>query len=107
MKDEKLKISDRAEQDKKNLELKQKKIFNNLMNEFNDKERNLLKELEKQRAALKNYYQAQLETALEEKVVEFQEQLESFQQEIKLEADKRERMLNERVIKQMELIIKK
>lgn len=106
-KDDKLKLHERHEKEKQNVEIKQKKIFSNMMDEFADKERKLLKELDMQRMALKNYYQAQLETALEEKVAEFQEQLENFQDDIKLEADKRERTLNERVISQMEKIVRK
>lgn len=78
-----------------------------MMDDFNEKERKLIKELDMQRAALKNYYQAQLESALEEKVAEFQEQLENFHDEIKREAEKRERTHNERVINQMEMIVRK
>lgn len=107
VKDEKLKLHERHDKEKQNIEQKQKKIFSNIMDEFNDKERKLLKELDAQRMALKNYYQAQLETALEEKVAEFQEQLENFQDDIKQEADKRERIMNERAINQMEMIVRK
>lgn len=106
-KDEKMKLLERQEKEKQSLEQKQKKIFSSMMNEFSDKERKLLKEMDMQRTALKNYYQAQLETALEEKVAEFQEQLESFQDGIKHEADKRERNLNDRAIHQMEMIVRK
>ena len=105
--EDKTKLYERHEKEKQNVELKQKKIFTNMMDEFADKERKLIKELDMQRAALKNYYQAQLETALEEKVAEFQDQLENFQDEIKKEAEKRERSHNERSINQMELIVRK
>lgn len=106
-KDEKLWLHEKNDKEKQTVEQKQKKIFSNLMDEFADKERKLLKELNKQRSALKNYYQAQLETALEEKVQEFQEQLENFQDDVKQEAEKRERNFNERTINQMEMIVTK
>lgn len=106
-KDEKLKLLERHDKEKQNLESKQKKIFSNMMNDFGDKERKLLSELDMQRAALKNYYQAQLETALEEKLTEFQEQLQNFQEEIKKSAEKRERNLNERTMQQVEMIVRK
>ena len=67
----------------------------------------MLKELDLQRNALKNYYQTQLESALEEKVTDIQEQLNQFQEELKSESEKREKQLSERAIKQMELIISK
>lgn len=67
----------------------------------------MLKELDLQRNALKNYYQTQLESALEEKVTDIQEQLNQFQEELKFESEKREKQLSERAIKQMELIISK
>lgn len=67
----------------------------------------MLKELDLQRNALKNYYQTQLESALEEKVTAFQEQLDHFQDKLKYDSEKREKDLSERAIKQMELIISK
>lgn len=106
-KDEKLRLHERHDKEKQSIENKQKKIFSNMMDDFADKERKLLKELDMQRMALKNYYQTQLETALEEKVAELQEQLEAFQDNLKVEADKRERMLNNRTISQVELIVRK
>ncbi|CAO1416368.1 unnamed protein product [Diamesa tonsa] len=107
MKEDKNQCLERHDLEKTTIEMKQKKIFNNLMNEFNDKERKMLKELDLQRNALKNYYQTQLESALEEKVTDIQEQLNHFQEELKLESEKREKQLSERAIKQMELIISK
>lgn len=106
-KDDKLKLVEKQIHDKQATEIKQKKIFTNIMNECAEKERKIIKELELQRGALKNYYQAQLETALEEKVKEFQEQLENFQFEIKSEYDGRERLNNERFSSQLEMIINK
>lgn len=67
----------------------------------------MLKELDLQRNALKNYYQTQLESALEEKVTDIQEQLNRFQEELKFESEKREKQLSEKAIQQMELIISK
>lgn len=106
-KEEKFKLFERQDKEKQNLETKQKKIFSNMMNEFGDKERKLLSELDMQRAALKNYYQAQLEAALEEKLIEFQDQLENFQDEIKQNSEKRERSSNERTMQQVEMIVRK
>lgn len=106
-KDDKLKLLERNDKEKQILETKQKKVFSNMMNEFGDKERKLLGELDMQRAALKNYYQAQLESALEEKLLEFQKQLENFQDEIKRNAEKREKNLNERTMQQVEMIVRK
>ncbi|XP_070504497.1 uncharacterized protein MCAP_0864-like [Chironomus tepperi] len=106
-KEDKLKLIEKHEQDKQNIDIKQKKIFNNMMNEFSEKERKLVKELDVQRSAIKNYYQAQLESALEEKIKEFQEQLEKFQYEIRIDAEEREKATNERVMNQIEMIIQK
>ncbi|CRK99351.1 CLUMA_CG012693, isoform A [Clunio marinus] len=106
-KDDKLKLQERHEKEKQTLETKQKKIFSNMMDEFSDKERKLLKELDQQRTALKNYYQTQLESALGQKAGELQEQLEQFQNEIKQEAARREKSINEKAIMQMELIVRK
>lgn len=107
LEDEKLTILENHEKDRKNLELKQKKIFTNMMDDFTEKERNLLKELDMQRAALKNYYQSQLETALEEKVSEFQQQVEQYQAQISRESDNRERIMTDKAIRQIEMIVKK
>ena len=106
-KEDKVKLIERNEQDKQNIDIKQKKIFNNMMTEFTEKERKLVKEMDVQRAAIKNYYQAQLESALEEKIKEFQEQLEKFQYEIRIDAEEREKASNERVMNQIEMIIQK
>lgn len=107
LEDEKLKTLEDHEKERKNIESKQKKIFKNLMDDFTEKERNLLKELDMQRGALKNYYQSQLEAALEEKVVEFQNQVESFQAEIQRESENRERTMTDKAIRQIEMIVKK
>lgn len=106
-KEENSKLYEKFNEDKKTLELKQKKIFNSVMSETSEKERKLVKEFDAQRAAMKNYYQAQLESALEAKVNEFQNQLEQFQREIRSEAENRERICNERFLNQMEMIVQK
>lgn len=106
-KEEKVKIYEKFDEDRQTLEMKQKKIFNSMMDDFNEKERMLIKELDAQRAALKNYYQAQLETSLEEKVKEYQEQLNKYQQDIQFEAEEREKSFNERSMCQLELIVRK
>ncbi|CAG9804300.1 unnamed protein product [Chironomus riparius] len=107
IKEDKVKLIERNEQDKQIIDIKQKKIFNNMMSEFTEKERKLVKEMDVQRTAIKNYYQAQLESALEEKIKEFQEQLEKFQYEIRIDAEDREKASNERVMNQIEMIIQK
>lgn len=107
LKDDKYKLEEIHETERRNMEMKQKKIFNNLMDEFTEKEKNLLKELDMQRDALKNYYQSQLETALEEKVSEFQQQVEIFQSEIQKDAELRDKTLTDKAIKQIDLIVRK
>lgn len=107
LKEEKMKLYERFEREKQNIEMKQKHIFSNMMNDFADKEQKLVKELDMQRAALKNYYQSQLDSALELKVTEFQDQLKNFQEEIKEEAERREKVYNQRAISQLELIVRK
>lgn len=106
-KNEKVQILEKFDKDRLTLEEKQKKIFTSMMDDFTDKERKLIKELDAQRAALKNYYQAQLEASLEEKVKEYQDQLNKFQADIQHDAEERERCFNERSINQMEQIIRK
>lgn len=107
VKEEKVKIRERFEESRVAVDTKQKKIFSTLMNEFVEKERKLVKEFDVQRASLKNYYQAQLESALEDKVKEFQCQLNIFQHELRIEAEDRERLCNDRVMNQMEMIVRK
>lgn len=106
-KEEKVKILEKFDQDREALDTKQKKIFSSMMNDFTEKERKIIKELDAQRIAFKNYYQTQLETALEEKVKEYQEQLNKFQSDIQSEAEEREKTFQERSLSQMELFIQK
>lgn len=107
LKDDKFKLEEMHETEQRVIQMKQKKIFNNMMDEFTEKEKQLLKELDMQRAALKNYYESQLETALEDKVNEFQQQVEQFQEGLQRESDAREKQLTDKAIKQIELIVKK
>lgn len=97
---EKIKMLEKFETDRQLLEHKHQKIFSSMMNDFSQRERKLTQELNNQREALKNYYQAQLEAALEEKVREYQEQLDKYQSELLLEA-------KEKSINQFKLIVRK
>lgn len=69
-----------------------------------DEKKNLLKELDVQRLSLKKYYQAQLEDVVGDKLKEFQHQLLTVEEQLKSDAKKKERLLAERAIKQIELI---
>ncbi|XP_055639002.1 myosin heavy chain, striated muscle isoform X2 [Toxorhynchites rutilus septentrionalis] len=73
--------------------------------EFHSEEKkNLLKELDVQRMSLKKYYQSQLEDVVADKLKEFQKQLSSVEEHLKTDAKKKERLLAERAIKQIEMI---
>lgn len=67
----------------------------------------MLKELENQRFALKSHYQQQLENLVEQKLKEFQSQLDNVEECIKQESKDRERLIAERAIKQLEMINEK
>uniref|UniRef100_A0A1Q3F9V9 Uncharacterized protein n=1 Tax=Culex tarsalis TaxID=7177 RepID=A0A1Q3F9V9_CULTA len=69
-----------------------------------EEKKNLLKELDVQRLSLKKYYQSQLEDVVGDKLQEFQKQLASVEEQLKSEAKKKQRLLAERAIKQIELI---
>jgi hypothetical protein len=60
--------------------------------------------LDIQRLTLKKYYQAQVEDVVTDKLKEFQSQLNSVEEQLKDEANRREKLIAERAIKQMELI---
>lgn len=60
-----------------------------------------------QRISLKKYYQTQLEEVVGEKLKEFQNQLNHVEDSLKEESKQRERLLAERAIKQIELILQK
>ncbi|XP_058448829.1 coiled-coil domain-containing protein 18 [Malaya genurostris] len=69
-----------------------------------EEKKNLLKELDVQRLSLKKYYQSQLEDVVADKLREFQKQLTTVEQQLKAEANRKERLLAERAFKQIELI---
>uniref|UniRef100_A0A8D8NPC5 Centrobin n=1 Tax=Culex pipiens TaxID=7175 RepID=A0A8D8NPC5_CULPI len=69
-----------------------------------EENKNLLKELDVQRLSLKKYYQSQLEDVVGDKLKEFQHQLLTVEDQLKSDAKKKERLLAERAIKQIELI---
>ncbi|KXJ80625.1 hypothetical protein RP20_CCG023948 [Aedes albopictus] len=69
-----------------------------------EEKKKLIKELDIQRLSLKKYYQAQLEDVVADKLKEFQKQLASVEEQLKSEAKRKERLIAERAIKQIELI---
>ncbi|EAT42317.1 AAEL006125-PA [Aedes aegypti] len=69
-----------------------------------EEKKKLIKELDVQRLSLKKYYQAQLEDVVADKLKEFQKQLTSVEEQLKSEAKRKERLIAERAIKQIELI---
>ncbi|XP_062561222.1 centrobin [Armigeres subalbatus] len=69
-----------------------------------EEKKKLIKELDVQRLSLKKYYQAQLEDVVADKLKEFQKQLAAVEEQLRTEAKKKERLLAERAIKQIELI---
>lgn len=56
---------------------------------------------------MKNFYQAQLDEKVNEKLKEFQRQLDSTEETIRKEFKQSERTIAERAIKQIELISQK
>jgi myosin heavy subunit len=88
----------------------QRKMMENFKHDrqsFEDMQGKMAKKLNEQRESLKNYYQAQLEAAIEEKNKEYQKQLDKFLIELHAEAEGREKAVSERTINQMELLIRK
>lgn len=69
-----------------------------------EEKKKLIKELDVQRLSLKKYYQSQLEDVVTDKLKEFQKQLASVEDQLKSDAKKKERLIAERAIKQIELI---
>lgn len=67
----------------------------------------MLKELESQKVTLKSFYQNQIEEVVQQKVKEFQKQLDLVEDAFKVESKQRERLIAERAIKQMELFNQK
>lgn len=71
------------------------------------KEGNYKGEQESLRGSLKHYYQKQLNDVVNEKLGEFQKQMDDLEVQFKMEYLRRERQIAERAIQQMELIYKK
>lgn len=71
------------------------------------RERQLQLELDTQRASLKAFYQQQLNEAVARKLADFQLQVDGVEATLRTEARQRERLLAERAMRQMELIVQK
>lgn len=71
------------------------------------KEGNFKSELETLRASLKHFYQKQLNDVVEQKVRDFQKQMDDLEVNFKMDYLRRERQIAERAIEQMELIFRK
>lgn len=71
------------------------------------KESNFKSELETLRASLKHYYQKQLNDVVEQKVRDFQKQMDDVEVNFKMDYLARERQIAERAIVQMDLIFRK
>lgn len=63
--------------------------------------------MESQRAALKVFYQTQLDELVRSKVDEYQKQFDEMEKSIRKETKQNERMIAERALKQIELITQK
>lgn len=63
--------------------------------------------MESQRAALKVFYQTQLDDLVRSKVDEYQKQFDEMEKSIRKETKQNERMIAERALKQIELITQK
>lgn len=57
--------------------------------------------------SLKSFYQNQIEDVVQQKVKEFQQQLDMVEDSFKVESRQREKLIAERAIKQMELFNQK
>ncbi|KAJ6633474.1 Centrobin [Pseudolycoriella hygida] len=86
---------------------KQKKSMQETIASLAEREKNLLKELESQKSSLKSFYQNQIEDVVQQKVKEFQKQLDLVEDSFKIESKQRERLIAERAIKQMEIFNQK
>lgn len=63
--------------------------------------------MESQRAALKVFYQTQLDDLVRSKVDEYQKQFDDMEKSIRKETKQNERLIAERALKQIELITQK
>lgn len=70
-----------------------------LFNPQSTTQKALRKEVDTQRASLKAYYQEQLEQVVAKKLNEFQKQLDTVEETLKIESKQRERLIAERGIK--------
>lgn len=66
-----------------------------------------LEEMESQRAALKVFYQTQLDDLVRAKVDEYQKQFDSMEKSIRRETKQNEHAIAERALKQIELLTQK
>lgn len=80
--------------------------LNYYLNIENQKEK-YLEEMDSQRAALKVFYQTQLDDLVRAKVDEYQKQFDEMEKTIRKETKQNERLIAERAFKQIELITQK
>lgn len=66
-----------------------------------------IEEMESQRAALKVFYQTQLDELVRSKVDEYQKQFDQMEKSIRRETKQNERIIAERALKQIELLTQK
>lgn len=85
----------------------QRKSLQDKVTALTESEINLKKKMELQQKTLKSHYQQQLENAVDQKIKEFQQQLDKNEEIVKIEARERERLIAERAVKQIELINEK
>lgn len=85
----------------------QKKTLQEKVTALTESEVSLKKKIELQQKTLKSHYQQQLENAVDQKMKEFQQQLDKNEEILKIEARERERLIAERAVKQIELINEK
>ncbi|XP_011208957.2 myosin-10 [Bactrocera dorsalis] len=85
----------------------QRKSLQEKVTALTESEINLKKKMELQQKTLKTHYQQQLENAVDQKMKEFQQQLDKNEEILKIEARERERLIAERAVKQIELINEK
>lgn len=67
----------------------------------------IVDEMESQRAALKVFYQTQLDDLVRAKVEEYQKQFDAMEKTIRKETKQNERVIAERALKQIDLITQK
>lgn len=93
----------------KEVSISRKKISINHFNFglFSYKQSKFLEEMESQRAALKVFYQTQLDDLVRSKVDEYQKQFDDMEKSIRKETKQNERLIAERALKQIELITQK